>query len=357
MSAAAVITGHAALSCLGDSSAAIWTALRQGKIGLQAEETAEGIHCPVGRVSETGQGGEPEFTELLRRTLENPPPNWRWSDPQTTWILGSAKGNVAALQKGRGDYPLSASAQTVANTLGLVQPPICISTACTSGLAGIIHAERLLRSGKYRRVAVSGCDLASDFVLSGFNRIQAVSTTFCRPYDADRNGINLASAAATVYLEWRTPQAGEISIVGGATSNDGYHISRPSPEGTALQDCIRRSCGDQVPDFICGHGTATVLNDNTESEAIFSSGLAAVPTFSVKGQLGHTLGACGVLETIITQQCMEENTILASVGFARPGTTAAVNISRNIELKPIRNALNIAVGFGGGNAAILLRKA
>lgn len=352
MNPAAVITSHAAVTCLGESSEATWTALSTGKVGLREERISESYVCPVGRIS----GGRPSFAGLLRRTLAKAPPTWRWTAPDTVWIVCSAKGNVEALAGNQDPYGLAEGAELLAREMGLKRTPICFSTACTSSLAGLAHGVRLLRAGRAARVAVSGCDLASEFVLAGFNRIHAVSPVRCQPYDAARRGINLATAAATVFLEWRSPRPGEVYVAGEATSNDGFHISRPDPNGGGLKDCIHRSLSGTVPDFICGHGTATILNDDTESAAIAGSGLAAVPVFSVKGQLGHTLGACGVLETIITVRCLEENTVLPSAGYQSPGTTAAINVLRQPRHKPLSFGLNLAVGFGGGNAAVLLNK-
>jgi 3-oxoacyl-[acyl-carrier-protein] synthase-1 len=353
MNPSAVITGHAAITCLGESSEATWAALSVGEIGLQKEQIRGGYVCPVGRV----KGKRSTFNGLLRQTLTKVPPAWQWTAPDTVWIVCSAKGNIEALAESQTPYGLADCATILANEIGLKRTPTCFSTACTSSLAGLAHGVRLLRAGRATRVAVSGCDLASEFVLAGFNRIHAVSPERCRPYDADRKGINLATAAATVFLEWRAPQPGEIYVAGEATSNDGFHISRPDPAGGGLKDCIERSRMGAVPDFICGHGTATILNDNTESAAIASSGLAAVPVFSVKGQLGHTLGACGVLETIITARCLEDNTVLPSVGYVTQRTTTPINVLRQPSHKPLSSGLSLAVGFGGGNAAVLLNKA
>lgn len=354
MSPTTVITGHNIISCLGNSTAANWESLLEGCTGLKQEDVSGGYRCPVGRVS---KGEEPSFDSLVRMTVDNSPAGWEWSSADTGWILCSAKGNVASLSSKSGTYHLAENAQQIAHELGMQHAPSCISTACTSSLAGIVLAIRMMKAKQYKRVAITGCDLASDFVLNGFNRIKATSSEICRPYDAERNGINLATAAATVFLEWKTPAVGEIHIAGEATSNDGFHISRPTPDGAGLSNCIQRSCGGQIPDFICGHGTATILNDNMESEAVYRSSMHHVPLFSVKGQTGHTLGACGVLETIITAKCLEENTILASYGFKNPGTSANINISRQVQKRSLSKALNISVGFGGGNGALLLAKA
>ncbi|MEM9258505.1 MAG: beta-ketoacyl synthase N-terminal-like domain-containing protein [Bacteroidota bacterium] len=352
---AAVITAYEAQCCLGSSVEETWRSLRQGRVGLRPERVAGNYTCPVGRIPTTAQ--EPPFSSLVHQTLQTSPLNWEWASSRTAWILCSAKGNVNALASGTGAYSLSETANTLAQELGMAQSPTNISTACTSSLAGIVLALRLLKGGRYDKIAVTGCDLASDFVLSGFNRIKAISSAPCRPYDATRNGINLATAAASIFLEWRKPRIGEVAVVEGNTSNDGFHISRPIPDGAGLASCIQRTCQEYVPDFICGHGTATILNDNMESEAIARSGMTSVPVFSIKGQLGHTLGACGVLETIITTRCLQEDVILPSVGFSTPGTTATINVAKQLTKKPLTSALNLAVGFGGGNAAILLNQA
>ncbi len=357
MKKVAVISDHMAISCLGTSTAANWESLLTGQVGLREEKVLGGYTCPVGRIPGKRFSPESEFIDLIQETLKKPPVDWKWPCQRTGWILCSAKGNITALGRNNGAYSLADNAHTIASRLGLQHAPVCISTACTSSLAGVVLAVRMMKSGRYDRVAITGCDLASDFVLNGFNRLKAVSPTVCRPYDADRKGINLATAAATVFLEWRSPLPNEVYVTGEATSNDGFHISRPVPNGAGLSDCIRRSCGDEMPDFICGHGTATLLNDNMESEAVARSGMASIPLFSVKGQLGHTLGASGVLETIITTKCLQENTILASCGYDAAGTSAAINVSQQVQKKTLRTALNLSVGFGGGNSVIHLTKA
>jgi len=185
MNNTAVISGHSILTCLGTSSTATWQALLSGKVGLKKEEVLGGYHCPVGRIPGWESVQKSEFDSLIRASLFNPPNGWDWSSPLTGWIIGSAKGNISTLAKEEGAYCLAKNAQFIARDLGLQHSPICISTACTSSLAAIVLAVRMMKSGQYRQIAITGCDLASDFVLNGFNRLKAVSSEVCRPYDAD----------------------------------------------------------------------------------------------------------------------------------------------------------------------------
>ena len=193
------------------------------------------------------------------------------ADPRLIFILSSTKGNINFLDKGISDpakISLAVSAQNVATTLGLSNPPIVVSHACISGLQAMITASRLLTSGAYDHALICGADLITNFILSGFQSFQAVSPEPCRPFDADRKGVTLGEAAASAVL---SVQPGGIRLIGGAVSNDANHISGPSRTGEELALAIRRAmtqAGNPDIDFISAHGTATVYNDDMEARAI-----------------------------------------------------------------------------------------
>ena len=311
---------------------------------------------------------QPTFENLA---LDSAAPSLRASgldpaDPRLVFILSSTKGNTGLLEHGVTDpdrISLAVSAQNVATALGLVNPPIVVSHACISGLQAMITASRLLKSGVYDHALICGADLITNFILSGFQSFQAVSPEPCRPFDADRKGVTLGEAAASAVLTTARSNSpipdGSIRLMGGAVSNDANHISGPSRTGEELALAIRRAltqAGNPDIDFISAHGTATVYNDDMEAKAIHLTGLKEVPVGSLKGFFGHTLGAAGLLEAIVSMQSLRENLILPTRGYGRPGTVLPVNVLSKPLEKPIRHCLKTASGFGGCNAAVILEK-
>ena len=164
----------------------------------------------------------------------------------------------------------------------------------------MITGMRLIQSGQYDHAVIAGADVISKFVLSGFQSFQAVSQGLCKPFDADRDGINLGEGAATVILSADKPTGEAIELVSGAISNDANHISGPSRTGEELYYAINKAMDaaglkPQDIDFISAHGTATVYNDEMEAKAVTLAGLQHVPLNSLKGFYGHTLGASGLI--------------------------------------------------------------
>ena len=171
----------------------------------------------------------------------------------------------------------------------------------------ILTARRLILSGQYEHAVVAGADLISKFILSGFQAFQAVSAGPCKPFDRARDGIKLGEGAATVILSSNRRYDRGMKVLGGAVSNDANHLSAPSRTGEELCYAIR-SALDQARsstmdiDLISAHGTATVYNDEMEAKAISLADLSAVPVNSLKGYYGHTLGAAGLIESIVSMQ-------------------------------------------------------
>jgi 3-oxoacyl-[acyl-carrier-protein] synthase-1 len=209
---------------------------------------------------------------------------------------------------------------------------------------------------------VAGADLITQFVLSGFQSFHAVSDTPCKPFDAGRNGITLGEAAATIVLSTvKPPSKDSIQLSGGAVSNDANHISGPSRTGQelhhAIEAAVKEAGIDKASiDFISAHGTATVYNDEMEAKAITLSGLQQVPVNSLKGYYGHTLGAAGLIESVACVHSLQEDVILPTPGFEKPGTTQPLHVNDALQTGTYRHCLKTASGFGGCNAAIVLQK-
>lgn len=290
------------------------------------------------------------------------------SDPDTALILSSTKGNIGLLEQQpvtdalKNEVGLTVSADRLARHFGFVNKPVIVSHACISGTLAIITAKRLIDAGKYKTIVVAGADLITRFILSGFQSFHAVSDVLCKPFDANRNGINLGEAAATVVLSAKTPSGEEkIVVSGGGVSNDANHISGPSRTGEELFMAIDRAmkeAGVTVPaiGFISAHGTATIYNDDMESRAINLAGLQNVPVNSLKGYYGHTLGAAGLLETVISIESMKTQTLVPTRGYETPGTVMPIHVCSALTKKPVNAVLKTASGFGGCNAAIVIER-
>ena len=210
---------------------------------------------------------------------------------------------------------------------------------------------------------MAGFDLLCDFIVSGFNAFKSVSPTLCRPYDAARDGLTLGEACGAVLLTRDQRLSGTgVSVVGGGISNDANHISAPSRTGDGLWYAIRAALaeagtGAGEVGLVNTHGTATVYNDEMESRALHLAGLCGVPCNSLKPYFGHTLGASGVIESIVTVRELCEGTCFGVKGYAECGVPYPPDVSAAHREIRTDTALKTASGFGGCNAAVVFRRA
>lgn len=289
------------------------------------------------------------------------------TDNKTVLIISSTKGNVSLLETEnysealRNRLALNTSASLVAKHFNFAHAPVVISNACISGLLAILTGMRLIQSGQYQNAVVAGADVISKFVLSGFQSFNAVSEDICKPFDTARNGINLGEGAATVILSAGKKTESDVKVAGGSTSNDANHISGPSRTGQELHYAIENALKAaglpaQAINFISAHGTATIFNDEMEAKAITLSNLQAVPVNSLKGYYGHTLGAAGIIESVICMHSLKENMVIPTAGFKNLGVTQPVNVCNTLYKPPLQHCLKTASGFGGCNAALIFSK-
>jgi 3-oxoacyl-[acyl-carrier-protein] synthase-1 len=289
------------------------------------------------------------------------------ADEKTLLIISTTKGNISLLETEiyneslKERMALYTSADLVAKYFHFINQPLIISNACISGALAILTGMRLIRSGKYENVVVAGADIITKFVLSGFQSFQALSNGLCKPFDKSRDGINLGECAATIILSSNKNSDEDIKAVSGSVSNDANHISGPSRTGDELYQAINialRNAGLNAEDidFISAHGTATVYNDEMEAKAIASAKLQSVPVNSLKGYYGHTLGAAGLIESIISVQSLKKNIVIPTKGFEEHGVSNPVTVCDTILQKPLKNFLKTASGFGGCNAALIFSK-
>ena len=279
-------------------------------------------------------------------------------------IISSVKGEIEELANESSlDASLINLKEKIAAEFKMFDEVKMVSNACISGVLALIVADTNIRYLGFDHVCVVGVDKISTFTLSGFESFFALSDTTSRPFDKQRNGINLGEGAASIFLS-RDPELFEdqsFKFLGGSTANDANHISGPSRTGEGLYRTIIKTLSitsvkqDEI-DFISAHGTGTEFNDEMESIAFERAGLSKPSLNSLKGYFGHTFGAAGLIETAICLQSMRNDTAPASFGYEVKGVSGDINVLSSNVTKPINKVLKTASGFGGCNASILISK-
>ena len=283
------------------------------------------------------------------------------SSPRVVFILSTTKANIELLGDPEATPELlhpGESARRIAKALGLTTEPVVVCNACVSGLSALILAERLLTQRQYDYAIVCGADSLSRFVISGFQSFKSMDAQPCRPYDIERLGMNLGEAAATMILAGEhTGTEKGWALLQGTIRNDAHHISNPSNKGEgayhAMMPLLQQIHQDELA-LVNAHGTATMFMDQMEAVALHRAGLSETPVNSYKGYFGHTLGAAGVLETILTIQALNDQSILGTRGFQELGVSVPIQVSAEAKHTDKKTFLKLISGFGGTNAALLV---
>ena len=285
------------------------------------------------------------------------------SSNRTAIVLSTTKGNVEALDRdfgGAGNEYLGYSAQKVADYFGISTTPVVVSNACISGLCAQIVAMRSLESGRYDTVIVMGADVQSRFIVTGFQSFKALSQEQCKPFDINRQGLNLGEAAATViYHRVEDENKDCWQVVSGAIRNDANHISGPSRTGEGSYRAMRAVLeGFDLNEvgLVNVHGTSTPYNDEMEAIALGRIGLNNIYVNTLKGYYGHTMGAAGVLEAVLSMHALDHGIVLATRGYEQCGTSVPVNVSAQHRNTSAKSFVKLLSGFGGCNAAMLFKK-
>lgn len=367
------VTGTGVVAPLARSSSALWEAIAAGKsaVFLQEDNKLSTASFWAARFTES----ERQYFREAAPTHFLPFEQMAFSaakqaiastasgiNPDTTLlILSSTKGAISNLNQLPDErILLHRSAQEIAVGLGILNKPVVVSHACVSGVSALIHAQLYLNAGKYENIIVLGADVLSRFVLSGFQSFQAVADGPCKPFDKDRAGINLGEASACIILSSKKENA-KARFIAGATSNDANHISGPSRTGEELSMAIDKSIklsnlAAKDINFISAHGTATLYNDEMEAKAFAHSKLLNAPLFSSKAATGHTLGAAGLLESILLIESLKHQKLLPSIGYKHHGISEPVLVATESIPANLQHVLKTASGFGGCNAAAVFGK-
>jgi len=365
------------LSPLGSTSAENFAQLTKGISGIKQHKNSALANYPFyaalfdeASLPQINSKSFTKFERIVIASIDNAIYN-SGLDPknkETIFILSSTKGNISLIETEaftpdlQEKISLHHSAELIAKHFGFSNRPVVVSHACISGLLALILGMRLIQSGQFKNAVIAGGDIITKFILSGFQAFQAISAEPCKPFDANRNGISLGEGASTLILSSDRKYSGSsIKIISGSVSNDANHISGPSRTGEELWLAIRRSMKDadlvmSDIDFISAHGTATIYNDDMEAKAITLAGMQSTPVNSLKGYYGHTLGAAGLIESVISIHSLKENIFLPTLGYKEPGTVEPINVCKTLQTGLFKNCLKTASGFGGCNAAIVMAK-
>jgi 3-oxoacyl-[acyl-carrier-protein] synthase-1 len=290
-------------------------------------------------------------------------------------VIGTSTSGIAESEEGHavlakeGSFPASfhystqemgATAQFIAQELGVKGPVFGISTACSSGAKAIASARRLIRANLCDVVIAGGVDTLCQLTVQGFSSLEAVSDAPCRPFDQDRRGINIGEAAA-LFIVSKEPHG--VAILGVGESSDAHHISAPDPQGHGAQTCMEQAltdanCRADEVGYVNLHGTATPLNDQMEARAMAAVFPPSTPCSSTKPYTGHTLGAAGALEAalcylLLTDQ-LREVPQQAKLDTPDPELPTLNWVQTHLPTQSVDTALSNSYAFGGNNIALLL---
>lgn len=351
------------ISPLGETSEDNYLSVKSGRSGIRAYEPGT-CNIPEGfYASLLFEDFETLALKSAQKAIANA--QLELKGKRTAFILSSTKGNIEE------NISLADSAQRIASQLGIDSKPIVVCNACISGLSALILGNRLIDSGLYDAAIVCGCDTPRQFILSGFQSLKALSPEPCRPFDMERMGLNLGEAAATLILSKNPIQENSWRMGDGFIRNDAFHISTPSKTADGLYLSLQRTLESFTKEissackqidlkehlaFINAHGTATLFNDQMESVAIGRAGLSELPANAYKSFWGHTMGAAGILETIISMKAIDDDTILGTRGFSELGVSGKMNICAENRPTDKKGFIKMLSGFGGCNATIWAAK-
>ena len=389
------ITAMGSISAIGNNIDEHLTSLLTGKTGIAYADYLQTIHSkefPLGEIKMSNQElaaklnlpqGNYSRTSLLalwsvRQLLENAA---LIPDSKTGLISASTVGGMDSSERHLDDYqageflelakqhPLGYATEFVAKTLNFKAYRTTLSTACSSSANAFILGSRIIRQGMLDRVVVGGVDALSAFTLNGFNSLMILDKEHCKPFDAERKGLNLGEAASYLLIETEKSMkaAGRkalAELIGGANVNDAYHQTASSPEGdgafAAMQSALQQA-NISIEDisYINAHGTGTANNDLSEGRAMQRL-LAGkdIPFSSTKALTGHTLAAAGALEAVISVLCLQNQFMPASVNFKNQMPELEITpIKKSDASKPIKNIISNSFGFGGNDSSLIFSKA
>lgn len=369
------VAGRGALSGFGRGLAALVTGVFAGETALQERVRTHAYEVATDVVGEFPPGTLPDDVaenDLPRRSAEAAAeeafaeaggPDRR----RIGLVYATTKADMSGIC-GPGEglaSPMFVARQLTAD-LGLGGRPSAVSVACASGVVGIAVAARRIATGEVDRMLVVASDVINEFILRGFSGMGALDPHRCRPFDAARRGVSLGDGAGAIVLTSDERESIGIRVSGYAGANDACHVTGPDYEGLGIGLAARRAiehAGLQPTDIDLLHLHATGTRANDKTEAI---GLGNVwrdhadrtpPAFGSKSQTGHTLGAAGVLESLLAIAALERRQVPRNVGLMDNDCDPRLDLPTSPrKLERARHALKVASGFGGVQGAAVFSR-
>lgn len=386
------LTAFALTSGLGNSTGDALAALRNGERGLRAPPIDVPFETVTGTVPFELPALPPEYAHMESRSarlalhayeqIHGAVDNslTRWGAKRVALILGTSTGGIdrteyahdAWWSAGQGDSPLPADyryktqhpfhafSDLLALRSGILGPRYVVSTACSSSAKVFASARRLIELDIVDAVLVGGVDALCHTTIRGFHGLGVMADRPCMPFGKDRPGMNVGEAAAFLMLE-RDGDALAI-LRGVGESSDAYHMSSPQPEGLGAAEAMKAALAEagiksSDVDYVNAHGTGTRHNDAAESMALNRLFGSDTPVVSTKAYTGHTLGACGGAEAILSILSLQHGFVPAALGSSPVDDGIDLYLPQTLEERPLRYALSNAFAFGGNNCSVLLEKA
>ncbi|HEV2621429.1 MAG TPA: beta-ketoacyl-[acyl-carrier-protein] synthase family protein [Frateuria sp.] len=388
------ISAFTATSAVGRGLEGHRQALQDARSGLRANDFSQvALACWVGRVEGLEEAPLPValaawecrnnrlawlglnqdgFLDAVRSVRE------RYGASRVALLLGTSTASIGATEEAYrrldpdGGFPQDmlrrpihtphSLAGFVAEALALEGPCLTVSTACSSSAKVFASAERMIRLGLVDAAVVGGVDTLCESVLFGFNALELVSRAPCRPFDRARDGISIGEAAGFALLERVDAAPRALRLLGYGEASDAHHMSTPHPEGLgaeiALHDALARAGIEPARvDYINLHGTASLKNDEVEAALIARAFPPSTRASSTKGFTGHTLGAAGILEAVITLLALDHGLVPGNLGGADPDPACGPQFAWHNEARAVEVALSNSFGFGGNNACLAFARA
>jgi 3-oxoacyl-[acyl-carrier-protein] synthase II len=371
------ITDAATVTALGDTLNQLWERILAGQTGIKTveyfpvENYTSRFAAWIPDLAETAdQSGRSRIWGLVNRLL----PRLNLVPADSYLITATTKAGIDNIEHLCREKPTdvqdmvaSTIVQTICAKLGLTSPGININAACASSTIAVARAAALIAADRIESALVFCMDVITDFVFSGFSSLRAIAPQPCKPFDKNRSGLSLGEGAAALLLmnahrakENRLPNLG--TVIGWGIGNDASHITAPARDGSGLIQAIRKALNTanispgQIA-AISAHGTGTIYNDVMELTAFRQVfGQRRVPAYSVKGAIGHTLGAAGGIEIALGLKALATQIVPPTVGLSDPEDGAAELVSSTSQAMTGDYLLTTNSGFGGINAAIVLEK-
>lgn len=395
------ITGMGMITAIGDTVTANLGSLRQQQSGLGFTRYIDTIYkevLPVAEVKHStaelstmaGVPNSPEYTRTtllgllaMQEALQQAGIRDLQQEP-AGFINASTVGGMCDTEKvyfdiinpeKEGDFlkyidtlDCADCTQRIADTVGFTEYITTVSTACSSSANALMYGARLIKQGVLRRVICGGTEALTRFTLNGFNSLKNVDKRPCRPFDQQRNGLNLGEGAAYLVLESESLVRENNSVIlaelsGYCNSNEAFHPTSPSPEGdgayAAMKNALAMS-GRSMADvqYVNVHGTATLNNDVSEGKALERLFGAQVPPFSsTKPFTGHTLAAAGAIEAIYAVLAIQHQVIFPNLNYSEKMEELSIAPeTRLLEQVPVNTVISNSFGFGGNNASLVISK-